>query len=620
MNRQKTMNRITQTSLDEQSKVQKPSPPRGQPSRGRSRTLTLLIVMGVVGIGGVILSIWNFRNHADEAAHTHEPGSVQYWTCGMHPWVILPEPGDCPICGMDLVPLDPDKFKGEIAISPVVVQNMGVRIEEVTTGPLVKTIRTVGIVDYDEETVRDVNTKVSGWIEKLYVDSLGATVEKDEPLFSLYSPQLFSAQEDYLIAARGGSSRSGSSLREAARIRLEYFDITAEQIETLRRAGKPQKALDVGSPFSGVVIAKHANEGMKIEPGMQVYRIADLSKVWVLVTVYEYQLPYVKEGQDAVMTLPYVPGVKFEGKVVYVYPYLDKKTREVQVRLEFDNSDGLLKPGMYANVELRNTLAAVKTLVPRSAVIDTGARQVAFVSQGEGRFEPRNVETGVSTDDGNVEVLSGLKPGEMVVTSGQFLLDSEANTREALAKMVTGEPAAEQKAEEEQKGASELTALPELLAAELSKALDEYFVIQDALASDAMDGVGEAAGALADAIKAMQKVTLPDRPHFWHQLSDPLATLERESAAVAKANDIAAMRLAFGNLSVAFRKLVKATGIPAGYPNDVLALHCPMYLEDQGGAVWLQVSDEVRNPYMGSAMPGCFDERTAVPVTGVSGK
>ena len=215
---------------------------------------------------------------------------------------------------------------------------------------------------------------------------------------------------------------------------------------------------------------------------MQVYRIADLSKVWVLVTVYEYQLPYVKEGQDAVMTLPYVPGVKFEGKVVYVYPYLDKKTREAQVRLEFDNSDGLLKPGMYANVELRNTLAAVKTLVPRSAVIDTGARQVAFVSQGEGRFEPRNVETGVSTDDGNVEVLSGLKPGEMVVTSGQFLLDSEANTREALAKMVTGEPAAEQKAEEEQKGAGELTALPELLAAELSKALDEYFVIQDALA------------------------------------------------------------------------------------------------------------------------------------------
>ena len=262
----------------------------------------------------------------------------------MHPWVILPDPGDCPICGMDLVPLDPAKFKGEIAISPVTVQNMGVRVQEVTTGPLVRTIRTVGIVDYDEETVRDLNTKVSGWIEELYVDSLGAEVEKGEPLFSLYSPQLFSAQEDYLIAAKGGR---GSSLLEAARTRLEYFDITTAQIEALRKRGKPQKALDVGSPHSGVVIAKHANEGMKIEPGMQVYRIADLTKVWALVTVYEYQLPYVEKGQDAVMTLPYIPGRTFEGKVDYVYPYLDRKTREAQVRLEFDNSDGLLKPGMF---------------------------------------------------------------------------------------------------------------------------------------------------------------------------------------------------------------------------------------------------------------------------------
>jgi Cu(I)/Ag(I) efflux system membrane fusion protein len=612
------MNHTTQTSLDENFKVQTPPPRR--PSRRQGRILKLLIVLGVGAIGVAIHHFWTLRNHPAEAGHTHEPGSTRYWTCGMHPWVILPEPGKCPICGMDLVPLDPNKFKGEIAISPVVVQNMGVRIEEVTSGPLVKTIRTVGIVDYDEETVRDVNTKVSGWIEKLFVDSLGAAVEKGEPLFSLYSPQLFSAQEDYLIAAKAGRSRSGPDLREAARTRLEYFDITAKQIEVLRRAGKPQKALDVGSPFSGVVIAKHANEGMKIEPGMQVYRIADLSKVWVIVTVYEYQLPYVQEGQDALMTLPYIPGVKFEGKVVYVYPYLDKKTREAQVRLEFENSDGLLKPGMFANVELRNELASEKTLVPRSAVIDTGARQIAFVSLGEGRFEPRKVETGVSTDDGKVEVLSGLNPGEMVVTSGQFLLDSEANMREALAKMVTGEPAAEQKAEVEAEGVSELTALPEQLAAELARALDYYFVIQDKLARDRAEGVADAARALASAVKAMQKVSVPDRPHFWHKLGEPLTTLEKESASLAAANDFAAMRLAFGNLSVAFRELTRATGIPPGYPYDVLAFHCPMFLQDQGGAVWLQTSDEVRNPYMGSAMPGCFDERSAVPVTGVSAK
>jgi len=551
------------------------------------------------------------------AGDSHEHGaSLQYWTCGMHPWVILPESGLCPICEMDLVPLDPKKFQGEIVIDPVIVQNMGVRVQDVTRGPLVKTIRTVGIVDYDEETVRDVNTKVSGWIENLYVDFLGAKVKKGEPLFSLYSPQLYSAQEDFLIAKKGGRGQAGLDLLKSARTRLEYFDITPAQIEALVKRGKSQKALDVGSPYSGVVIAKHANEGMKIEPGMQVYRIADLSKVWVLVTIYEYQLPYVEKGQEAVMTLPYIPGKTFHGKVIYVYPYLDKKTREAQVRLEFDNADGILKPGMFTTVELRRQLAAEKTLVPRSAVIDTGVRQVAFVSLGEGKFEPRKVAIGVVTGDGKVEVLSGLKPGEKVVTSGQFLLDSEANMREALAKMVLGEPAAGQKAEVAAEGGPVLAALPEALEEDLVKALNGYFFIQNALADDTVGGLSDAAHALAAAIGDMQTATVPDKPDFWSQWADPLAVVTRESAAVATAADIASARLAFGNLSVAFRPVVVALGIPPRYESQVLVMHCPMFSKDQGGAVWLQTGEDVRNPYMGSAMLGCFDDRKAIPVTG----
>jgi len=551
------------------------------------------------------------------AGDSHEHGaSLQYWTCGMHPWVILPESGLCPICEMDLVPLDPKKFQGEIVIDPVIVQNMGVRVQDVTRGPLVKTIRTVGIVDYDEETVRDVNTKVSGWIENLYVDFLGAKVKKGEPLFSLYSPQLYSAQEDFLIAKKGGRGQAGLDLLKSARTRLEYFDITPAQIEALVKRGKSQKALDVGSPYSGVVIAKHANEGMKIEPGMQVYRIADLSKVWVLVTIYEYQLPYVEKGQEAVMTLPYIPGKTFHGKVIYVYPYLDKKTREAQVRLEFDNADGILKPGMFTTVELRRQLAAEKTLVPRSAVIDTGVRQVAFVSLGEGKFEPRKVAIGVVTGDGKVEVLSGLKPGEKVVTSGQFLLDSEANMREALAKMVLGEPAAGQKAEVAAEGGPVLAALPEALEEDLVKALNGYFFIQNALADDTVEGLSDAAHALAAAIGDMQTATVPDKPDFWSQWADPLAVVTRESAAVATAADIASARLAFGNLSVAFRPVVVALGIPPRYESQVLVMHCPMFSKDQGGAVWLQTGEDVRNPYMGSDMLGCFDGRKAIPVTG----
>lgn len=583
-----------------------------QPRRGRRLLLLAVIVLTLMAVVAALVVPRLIPEDEKTAGETNGNGATQYWTCGMHPWVILPEPGPCPICGMDLVPLDPKKFSGEIAINPVVVQNMGVRIAEVTEGPLVKSIRTVGIVAYDEENVRDVNTKFSGWIEDIYVDSLGAPVEAGEPLFSVYSPQLYSAQEDYLIALRSGDR----SLIDAARTRLEYNDLTPDQVDALAKRDKPEKSVELLSPFKGVVIEKHANQGMKIDPGMQVYRIADLSRVWVLATVYEYQLPYIEEGQDAVMTLSYLPGMTFEGKVVYVYPYLDKKTREAQVRLEFENPDGVLKPGMFANVDLRNQLAANKTLVPRSAVINTGRRQVAFVSLGEGKFEPRTVQTGLVTDDDRIEVVSGLKPGEMVVTSGQFLLDSEANMREALAKMIKGEPAADQKVEVAAEGSTEVAPLPESLAASVSGALDAYFAIQTALADDTTDGVAKAARSLSDAVSAMQDVPMPDQPHFWHKLADELATIQKDASTLADASDLAQARLAFGSLSVAFRSLITATGVPAEYPQPVIALHCPMFKRDQGGAVWLQAGGEARNPYMGSIMLECFDERSLLPVAG----
>ncbi len=533
----------------------------------------------------------------------------------MHPWIIMPEPGLCPICSMDLVPLDPSKFAGEIVINPVVVQNMGVRNAEVTEGPLIKTTRTVGIVGYDEERIRDVNIKVSGWIKDIFVDSLGARVQAGAPLFSIYSPQLYSAQEDYLIARRGGDR----SLAEAARKRLEYFDATEAQIEALAKRGTAKKNLEILSPFSGVVTEKHANAGMKVDPGMQVYRIADLSKVWVIATVYEYQLPYLEEGQPAVMTLPYIPGQTFEGHVSYIYPYLDTKTREAQVRLEFENPTGLLKPGMFASVELKSRLAAEATLAPRSAVIDTGKRKVAFASLGEGKFEPRTVETGLTTDDAKIQILSGLKPGELVVTSGQFLLDSEANMREALAKMLQGESAANQEpalATAKPDSATNPVTLPAPAATALESAIKHYFAIQNALADDSVDGIATAAGEFDEAIQALQANEIPDHPHFWHKRAKELETISAAATQLKTITDLAQARLNFGSLSVPFRQLVLEIGAPPSLDSPVLALRCPMFLKDQGGAVWLQAGGEVRNPYMGSRMLSCFTERDIVPVSG----
>ena len=619
-------------------------PPSSEPPRAVSTKrligLALIVIVSVafgVKFGGTIgggargvLGLLGFgHDHNENAVAVEGEGGIQYYTCGMHPWVLLPKPGPCPICGMPLTPVDPAKFTGEIAIDPLVVQNIGVRVGEVVTGPLVMSIRTVGTVDYDEPLVRDINIKVNGWIDKLNVDYLGAHVSQGQDLFSLYSPELYSAQEEYLLAYRNrdkvgadfvpDAARGAADLLEAARTRLLYFDITPQQINELERTGTPTKTMTLRSPYEGVVIAKHANEGMKVDPGMQVYRIADLSKVWVMVTLYEYQLPYVQVGQDAVMTLPYIPGQRFEGKVVYIYPYLDKKTREVQVRLEFDNTHGLLKPGMFANIELNNTLARERTLVPRDAIIDTGQRQVAFVSLGEGKFEPRDILMGIENGDGMVEVLDGLEPGEKVVTSGQFLIDSEANTREALAKMVRGDTVADQKpqAAATAAAASQLTALPGPVAQTLDDVLNAYLKIGDRLAADSIQNVEASAQRVADGLANLTGMDIPDRPQFWHKHNEAGKALA-QALKLRDARDLEEARLRFADLSIALGSLVKVTGVPPSYPKQLQELHCPMYRQGQGGSIWLQSAGDVRNPFLGSVMPTCFDSRTALPVTGMA--
>ena len=551
----------------------------------------------------------------EHAGHDHAAGD--YYTCGMHPWVVLPKPGDCPICRMKLTPIDPNKFTGEIAIDPLVVQNIGVRIEPVTTGPLVRTVRTVGTIDYDETTVRDVNIKVNGWIEKLHIDYLGAKVKDGQPLFEIYSPELYSAQEEFLLAWKNRDKIGATSqdLLDAARTKLEYYDITAKQIEAITKTGKATKTMSILSPHTGVVTSKHANEGMKVDPGMRVYQIADLSKVWVMVTLYESDLPFVTEGQRAVMTLPYVPGQTFEGKVIYVYPYLEKRTRQVQVRLEFDNANRLLKPGMYANVELKGTLSEKVTLAPHSAVIDTGERQVTFVSLGEGKFEPRDVRLGVETDGGLVQVIDGLKPGEMVVVSGQFLLDSEAKIRDALAKMIKGTSAADQQAVAAVEGFSELKSLPGEAAERLSETLDAYFAIGELLAGDTTNGIAPKARDLAKNLDELLKVDIPDDAHFWHK-HEEAATVRGKSLELVNTTAIETARTQYADLSIALAKLTRAMGVPPTYGKQVQELRCPMYREGQGGGTWLQSAGDVRNPYFGASMLRCYDERKVVPVTG----
>jgi RND family efflux transporter MFP subunit len=611
-----------------------PSPPPPHGPRLRILLLTVLVlvaglIVGVLFRDPLEAMVRRLLPAGGEAAKTAPEAAAkpQYYTCGMHPWVILPQPGDCPICHMKLVPLDPAKFTSEIAINPVITQNIGVRIAPVTTGPVTRVVRSVGTVDYAEPLVRDVNLKIAGWVEKLYVNTLGQPVEKDQPLLEIYSPDLYSAQEEYLLAFKKKEALKGGTgpmadlaalnadLLESARKRLEYFDISDAQVRELEKSGKASKTMTLRAPWRGTVVAKNVFEGQKVDAGAPLLRIADLSKVWVMVAVYEYQIPYVEVGQKAVMSLPYIPGQTFEGKVTYVYPYLNQELRQAKVRLEFENPGLLLKPGMFANVDLRRTLATDRVLVPREAVTDTGARQVAFVSLGEGRFEPREVRVGVEAEGGMLEILDGLKRGEMVVVSGEFLLDSEANLREALAKMVAGTAAAGQEAEAAVAGTSELAALPDAAAKTLGEVLDGCFKIGSALASDTLEGVTPAARQAAAGVDALLKIEIPANPHFWHQHTEA-ADVRGKALELVDLKDIEQARQKFADLSIALSKLVHATGVPPSYGKEVQELHCPMYREKQGGTIWLQPAGEVRNPYYGKSMIGCYDTKAALPVTG----
>jgi membrane fusion protein, copper/silver efflux system len=613
----------------DQDRIIEPPPSEPVPKAMRTRRLAVLLMVifaiFVVGaligppMGAGLHKAWSALAGSKEGAGGHR-GAARYYTCGMHPWVILPHPGSCPICGMKLVPLDPAKFSGQVTIDPVVAQNIGVRVEKVGGGSLGGEIRTVGTVEYDETRLADVNLKVSGWIEKLYVNYLGERVREGQPLFTLYSPDLYSTQEEYLLAYRAqraskGGESSTRQLLEAARTKLSFFDIGPRQIEELEKRGAPVKTMTIRSPHSGVVIEKHAVEGMKVTPGMTAYRIADLSRVWVMATLYEYQSQQIKVGQRATMSLSYLPGQALEGKVVYIYPTLDQRTRQISVRLEFANPKRALKPGMYATVVFEGKAGDTRVLVPRAAVIDTGERQVAFVSRGQGRFEPRAVRMGGETADGKVEILEGLKPGELVVTSGQFLIDSEARMREALAKMMKGTPAAAPEVTPTAPGKAAPLALPPLAQRALGTALDGYLAAGTALSSDTARDIGVSARRVAEAMDAAMAVEIPGQPHFWHQHREARGVHEKAQA-LAAAGTIEEARRSFASLSAELGKLLRATGVPPSYGKQVEELHCPMYPDAKTGSVWLQIAGPVRNPYFGKAMLTCSDRRQPLSVTG----
>ena len=417
----------------------------------RNRLLTVITVLIIFGLG---LWLWPWARDARAGAETQaaqegkKERRVLYWVDPMNPARRFDKPGKM-ADGMDLVPVYEEGDEaasmppGTVKIDAARQQLIGVTYGEATDEPLVHTIRAVGKLTYDETRMARIHPKIEGWIERVFVDFTGKQVEKGAPLLSVYSPELVSAQQELLIAKRAKDSLStlpdreissnALSLYASSRERLRLWDISEQQIDEVEQSEKVTKALTLYSPIGGFVLTRNAYERQRVTADTELYAIADLSTIWVLADIYEYEIPQVRVGQAATVTFLYFPGRRYTGRVSYIYPQLDNATRTLKVRVEVPNPNYELKPDMFANVELRSDYGRAVS-VPEEAVLDSGAEQLVFVARDNGYFEPRKVQLGAKVS-GRYIVLRGLKAGERIVTSGNFLVDSESRLKSATGAM-----------------------------------------------------------------------------------------------------------------------------------------------------------------------------------------
>lgn len=587
----------------------------------------------------------------------------QLYTCGMHPQIIKKEPGNCPICGMKLTPVRKNEVSapkpptsgerkvkyykstmipGEVKAAPgkdsmgmdmvpvyegddtsgqstiridaATIQRMNLKTGLVRSGPVQREIRTVGSVTYNEEGLRDITTKYEGWIEKLHVDRTWASVRAGDPLFDIYSPDLYNAQLNYLVAIRSEKDPNGALTRAAAE-RLRLFDLPPELLRTLEETGEVHRIYTFRAPTDGVVIEKMAVAGQMMRPGERIYRLADLGTVWVEAQIYEKDLAFVSEGQSVNVKVSYGAERELEGVVQLILPRVEDQTRTATARIALPNTDGTLRPGMFVEVRLSTTVASEAVLVPDTAVLRSGERNTVFVALDGGFFEPREIKLGVRSSGNVYQVLSGLQDGERVVTSGQFMLDSESQLREAIQKMLRNasvedapasapatEPASSASPSGHQHGAVAPKQAPSNTAAQESSAPLEAlaFATADAAAALSADDLG---GFLAQqpALRAALTAYFAAEAHAAH---GPLGKFQ---AGLPDAPDIKSARAQFEVFSTIVADLAREKHLH--HTTTLHIFECPM-APATGKARWLQRKGEIQNPFFGTRMPDCGEEIT----------
>ena len=646
---------------------------------GYAAAAVLLLVAG--GVAGVLL-VNRIEARDVVRPNVAEAAAPQLWTCGMHPQVIQDRPGKCPIChmemtplktgatasaapggerkikywwdpmigpssisdrpgksamGMDLVPVYEDEAAvadgaSAVVIDPVVVQNMGVRTVEVGHGPLMTTVRAVGFLRPAEPNLYDVNLRLSGWVQTLHADTEGMALDKGEPLFDLYSPQLQTAVEELIAARRSAAAtREGSEaddlaaqttsvVYDAARRKLLLLGLDEPQVDALAGLESAPPIVTFTSPIAGTLLEKSIVAGAAVREGERVLRIADLSTLWLDVKVFAQDLPFIRMEQRVVASVEGLPGRSFEGEVVFIDPSVDAMSRTATVRIELPNPDQALRPGMYATVQVEARLGEETLLVPREAVIDTGTRQVAFVSLGGGRFAPRELKLGASNRDGVVQVLEGLNHGDAVVTSGQFLLDSESRMREAIQKhlderllITSASGGAEARAATPSDGQHDHGSVPATTQAagpRLARSADVDVVFAEYLKLQAVRGAPQPpvgplnVQPLLGAARGLAEATSGDLKHIPQEVAAAAEALEGKP--------LEDQRELFKQLSDAVITLADHCPPSKQVAAELYVAYCPM-----APGHWLQTAPEIANPYYATEMKRCGEIKRTLPTVTV---
>ncbi|MBU8869360.1 MAG: efflux RND transporter periplasmic adaptor subunit [Gemmatimonadales bacterium] len=579
------------------------------PFAGGKAWRRLIIAVAIAGAFGIGLNFRGGREIAPaEAGHEHSRSEKEtVWTCSMHPQIKLPKAGQCPLCFMDLIPLETEAEDG-LGPRSLVLSEAAAALAEIQTAVVQERIansriRLIGKVDYDETLLRMISARVPGRIDTLFVDFTGATVAKGDRLVSLYSPDLYATQTELLNAVRAkrnfGKSRndfirkSAVSTVQSARERLKLWGLTDSRIDRIAKSDKALEHIDIISPLDGVVVEKAVMEGMYVKTGTNLYTVADLSRVWVTLNAYESDLIWLKEGQTIDFTVEALPGHEFAGEILFIDPVLDTRTRTVRVRIDVDNRKGLLKPGLFVNATAKagfDTIGPSAPLViPATAPLITGERAVVYVrvpDTAKPTFEGREIILGPRVGDYYV-VKSGLMSGDVVVTKGNFKLDSalQIQARPSMMNPQSGRPTLE---------------VAEEFRLQLGNLLQAYLEVQAALADDNDSGSEAAARQANQALAAVDMDLLTGEAH--HAWMSEAAGLKASFTSLVEANDLESRRNALLPATESLWPILLRFGYTESEP--IRLFHCPM-ANDNAGADWIQMPSTTTNPYYGSSMLLC---------------